>query len=287
MAVSELSSTLTRVELTLADVPAGLALSDAAGWNQTADDWAVFIEHGHTVGLRTSDGRIVATAAALPYEGEFGWVAMVLVATAFRHQGFATRLMDECVRTLQQCNVTPVLDATPAGAQVYRRIGFVAGFELERWDRGLADAEDLAATSADLRRAGADDLDAIVRLDAAANRVGRRFLLEAFLRRPDTRAWIAREASGFVIARRGRRATQVGPLVAESPAQAMTLLAAVLADVAGPVFLDVPTRWTQMAAWLEQRGFKRQRGFVRMALGAADVLACSERLFVLAGPEFG
>ena len=287
MAVSELSATLTRVELTLADVPAGLALSDAAGWNQTADDWAVFIEHGHTVGLRTKDGQIVATAAALPYEGDLGWIAMVLVAIEFRHRGLATQLIDECVRALQQGNVTPVLDATPAGAQVYRRIGFVSGFELERWERGLADAEDLPPSSADLRRAGAEDLDTIVRLDAAANRVGRRFLLEAFLRRPDSRAWIARDANGFVLARRGRRATQIGPLVAEGPDREMALLGAALADIAGPVFLDVPTRWTQIASWLEQCGFKRQRGFVRMALGAADVLSGDDRLFVLAGPEFG
>ena len=38
----------------------------------------------------------------------------------------------------------PVLDATPAGAEVYRRSGFVAGFAFERWQGELAPADGAA-----------------------------------------------------------------------------------------------------------------------------------------------
>ena len=60
-----------------------------------------------------------------------------------------------------------------------------------------------------------------------------------------------------------------------------------LADLRGPVFLDVPERWTALTAWLQHNGFVRQRGFARMALGAAPIAAVHPRLFVVAGPEFG
>ena len=59
------SESLSLGTLTPADVAGGLALSSGAGWNQTADDWAFFIEHGHAIGFRTASGTVVATAAAI------------------------------------------------------------------------------------------------------------------------------------------------------------------------------------------------------------------------------
>src|SRR5688572_17770698 len=87
--------------LTERDIDAGLALSDAAGWNQTGDDWALFIRHGRAIGLRDAEGRCVATAAALPYGSDRGWISMVLVADGWRHRGLATRLLDDCVAHLR------------------------------------------------------------------------------------------------------------------------------------------------------------------------------------------
>jgi GNAT superfamily N-acetyltransferase len=285
MAVSE-PPALASTTLTAADVPAALALSDAAGWNQTAEDWGLFVARGHAIGLRAADAALAATATALPYDGGLGWISMVLVRPDVRHRGLATRLIDDCVRFLQGVAATPVLDATPAGAEVYRRIGFVPGFALERWQRGARLPSGLPGDAA-VRSAGLADLDVIVALDRDANRLGRHFLLEAFLRRRGTRAWLQREGGGFVLARVGRRAVQLGPLVAADAAGALALLATALAAEHGPVFLDVPTRWSAVTRWLQGQGFERQRGFVRMALGSAEVLAASDRLFVLAGPEFG
>ncbi len=138
-----------------------------------------------------------------------------------------------------------------------------------------------------VRAAGARDLDAIAALDQSAHGLGRRSLLRSFLVRGDTRAWMPADGSGFVIVRAGSRATQIGPLVARDVVGAIALLAAALHAVVGPIFLDVPRRWAELAAWLEGSAFSRQRPYVRMVLGSAAVPACGERMFVLAGPEFG
>jgi GNAT superfamily N-acetyltransferase len=276
--------------LTQADAAGGLALSAAAGWNQTADDWALFIARGCTCGFRDpDDGRLVATAAALPYEGGLGWISMVLVAPAHRHRGLATRLMERTIHALQHDGITPVLDATPAGAPVYRRLGFEPGFELERWEgEGGSREGDVAESAAPAARpATPADREAIVALDSAATGLGRGWLLKAFLSRPATRAWVSGGGDGFVLTRAGHRAAQLGPLVAPDASSALALLRAALAATRGPVFLDVPTQWSALTAWLERRGFRRQRPFVRMALGLAQTLAVPPRLYVLAGPEFG
>lgn len=283
------SEALTLVVLGPDDAPDGLALSDAAGWNQTAEDWRFFVRQGRVFGLRASDNRrLVATAAALPYGkgvgngvgGGIGWISMVLVATEWRHQGLATSLMGHCIAHLRALGATPVLDATPAGQPAYAKLGFEAGFALSRWEGALAQVSATHVTNA-------VDAAAIARLDAQANGFDRSALLADFLQRPGTRAPTAADGNGFVLARQGRRATQVGPLVAGDEASALSLLQTAFAELSGPVFLDVPERWTTVTAWLERKGFARQRSFARMALGPAAIASVHDRLFVVAGPEFG
>ena len=287
------TAALRLARLTEPDIDAGLALSDAAGWNQTSDDWALFIRHGRTIGLRDAAGRWVATAAALPYGRDRGWISMVLVDAAWRHRGLASRLLDESVAHLRAEGIVPVLDATPAGAAVYRRLGFVPGFEIDRWERpALAAGSATPATSPAVMTADLADLDTLLALDRAATGLDRRFLLSSFLSRPGTQAWRADDGRGFVIARAGRRAVQIGPLVAGDVGQAAALLDVAIADATArdasqAIFLDLPRAHRPLADRLERQGFARQRPFVRMALGASEAPRLGTGMFVLAGPEFG
>jgi hypothetical protein len=149
----------------------------------------------------------------------------------------------------------------------------------------------LAPSAGAVRAADSNDLDAIAALDRASSGLERRFLLESFLSRPGTRAWLSGSGRGFVVAREGRRATQIGPLVAGSESEAIDLLATAVAAgraAAGrDVFLDVPRGRRSVQHWLEAHGFVRQRPFVRMSLGAAQAPTLAASAFVLAGPEFG
>ena len=151
----------------------------------------------------------------------------------------------------------------------------------------LADTASIGAP----RPASLADLDALLAFDRAATGLDRRFLLAGFLSRPETRAWQAADGRGFVIARAGRRATQVGPLVASDAGQALALLDTALAAAAGdagrPIFLDLPRAHRPLADRLERLGFARQRPFVRMSLGATEAPRLGTGMFVLAGPEFG
>jgi GNAT superfamily N-acetyltransferase len=244
-------------------------------------------------GCRAPDGTLVATAAALPYgtvtTPRAGWVSMVLVAREWQHRGLATLLMQRCIDVLRQAGIVPVLDATPAGEPVYARLGFTRGLNAARWEADLpaglrASADEAVAVAVDAPMA-VTNTDAFKPLDAVANGLGRDFLLDSFLAREGSCAWLSADGEGFVILRPGQRAMQLGPLVARNAAQAVQLLATALSQVRGRVFLDVLSRWPAVTQWLQAHGFVQQRPFVRMALGAMPV--ASDRLFVLAGPEFG
>ena len=90
--MASIEDTLSTEVLALAQVSAALELSAEAGWNQTIEDWKIFLAHGRVTGVFATNRRLVATAATLPY-ARFGYIAMVLVTAAFRHRGIATRLL--------------------------------------------------------------------------------------------------------------------------------------------------------------------------------------------------
>jgi GNAT superfamily N-acetyltransferase len=275
MAVSD---DLAIAELGLADIDGGMVLSTEAGWNQTADDWRHFIESGRTIGVRDGDGRLVASAAALPYDGPFGFVGMVLVTENWRRRGIATRLVDRCVETLEQRGLVPVLDATAAGEEVYRKQGFVPQFRFDRW-QGNAGGNDAPG--------GKVDVETIADLDAAVFGAARPALMKDFLVRDGTQALLADGDEGFALVRRGKRAWQMGPVVATDEKAALPLVQRLMRAIDGLVFIDVPQRWRAIGDWLRQQGFSIQRSFARMALRRGETFGDPSRLFAVAGPEFG
>src|SRR6185436_8640561 len=106
------------------------ALVAEAGWNQVAADWRIFLDFGTAYAVR-SGGRVIATAATLPY-GRCAWISMVLVSAGHRRQGLATRLLHRCISDIEASGLVPVLDATPAGAKVYAPLGFEAAWGFTR-----------------------------------------------------------------------------------------------------------------------------------------------------------
>jgi GNAT superfamily N-acetyltransferase len=272
---------LAQAPLTAADIPRALTLSAKVGWNQTAGDWRLFVDRAQTTGLFDAEAGLVATAVALPYDNGFGWISMVIVDPAWRRRGLARRLMGECVEVLRREHRTALLDATPAGALVYRDLGFAELATMERWEGegGTGEARGGAV------RLGPNDLDRLIAADETAFGSPRRFLLDDFLRREGTLAWAYDDS--YLVMRSGHRAMQVGPLVSSSDEAARVLLATAVAAARGKVFLDLFTPWGDLAALLEACGFARQRPFLRMALDRPTLPGDPRRLAIAAGPEFG
>lgn len=263
-----------------ADIEDALLLSDEARWNQTADDWKIFTDRGECYGARAG-GRLVASAAILPYSGSgFGWISMVLVTADWRRRGLASRLMNRCIEAMRARGYASMLDATPEGALVYGQLGFRTKCGMVRW-RGAGLRPETSSTQAGRPAQRAD----IVAGDLAAFGGDRGFLIGNFLDRPGTRAF--GDARNFVVLRKGRRAIQIGPLVAQDAANARALLAAALADSSGPVILDVLDAGTALGPVLTKHGFEAFRTFERMVLDSDALPGAPPTLMAAAGPEFG
>jgi GNAT superfamily N-acetyltransferase len=269
-------------ELSRADAPAGLALSDEAGWNQTIEDWRYFLQHGTVFGMHEAAGRVIATAALLP-SPPVTWISMVLVTASWRRRGLANALMTRCIDTARARDLEAWLDATPAGAGVYSPMGFAeTGTSLARLRRTSDPASSTAmrgSLDASLRR--------LFDADRQAMGFDRSELIRNFAERTGSRVHETDNAAGLV--RAGRKARQIGPLYAANENGAIALLDRILTEEAGSLLIDLSAGHAGVRDFLLSRGFVFERPFSRMRLGAGTRTAARgcAGLIAVAGPEFG
>jgi GNAT superfamily N-acetyltransferase len=267
------------------------ALVRDARWNQLAADWRIFLKLGRVYAIPTDDGRIVATTATLPYDGRFAWISMVLVAPDYRRRGLATRLMQQAMRELAAAKLVPVLDATPDGREVYRRLGFEDAWGFQRLIRRERQSASAPAPAGIIVRPITDaDWQAVGAYDAAAFGAERGAVLAGLRGRlpaADLVAMRADELVGFLLGRDGRLAAHLGPLIAEDDAIARALVARALEGIDGPLFVDLADSKTDLRRFLDAHGFAAVRPFTRMLYGAAARFDDPARTFAVLGPEFG
>lgn len=258
------------------DLPALQALVEAAGWNQVAADWRLFLGIGRVWCIRDDAGRVIASAALLPYPPATAWISMVLTAPEARGLGHGTRLFAHAVAAAETLGLAPQLDATPAGQPIYAAAGFRPLFGLSRWRR----------TGAPPRVAAGSPIDqnAAVMWDRQSLGFTRPEIIEALTARGPARA----TADGMIMSRDGRKALQLGPIIADQNAKAIRLLDALLEQL-GPdaeIVVDALDEHGGMAARLADAGFVLERPFTRMAKGAVPN-GDRALLFAVAGPELG
>jgi len=278
--------------MTASDVPAAMRLKEAAGWNQIPQDWLGYLElepSGCFVGLVGDE--VVASGTALAYDSKFGWIGMILVDPEHRRRGYATRMMETCLAYLEgkRC-LTQRLDATEAGAQVYQKFGFAQEAIVERWVRQAGAT--LPALEGDIQTSPIPDrqIAEISSWDAEAFGASRQELLAWYARNkaPALLAINCGNPLGYVMGRVGSSAYQIGPLVAEDIQVASRLAVDFLSVIPSrSVIADVSRDNPAAIELLERLGFTPSRRLLRMYRGKYPPPGRKDRVYFLAGFEFG
>jgi len=273
--------------MTADDIDFGMHLSAQAGWNQTRVDWLRTLDlEPEGCFVAEFDGRRAGTTTICRFDS-IAWIAMVLVEKSLRGRGIGTRLVGHALEHLDAHGLPTVrLDATPLGRPIYRRLGFVEEYDLARLEGtspGGSSNDSIVPVTAEL-------IGAVIDLDRRITGTHRRRLLgRLWNERPDAaRAYVADgEALGYVMFRRGTRATQIGPLGAMRPEVGAALGDWALGQCTGqPVFIDVPCENTPATQWATDRDLAPQRNLARMVRGR-PVHDHPEQLWASFGPEKG
>ena len=261
------------------DAPAGLLLSTEAHWNQNEADWRFFLGQATVFGVRDNH-ELIASAALLPYSSGNAWISMVLVTENWRRRGLATRLVDACLAAAAEQNLTPWLDATPAGATVYGPLGFKPTLQLRRLR--LENAMSTKAEAPPSLSACAPE-DFIAR-DRRAMGFDRVALLTELGGRSGSR--LVSSGGALALVRDGRKARHIGPLLANGPDEALALVNEIVRSQNGPLLIDAVYEQEEFLNGLTRSGWKIERPFQRMRFGRAAT-SSAELPFAVAGPEYG
>jgi GNAT superfamily N-acetyltransferase len=264
-----------------ADIPAAMRLKEAAGWNQSEQDWATVLDlEPEGCFAIESGGELAATATAVCYGSELAWIGMVLTAPEFRGRGLARRLMEHALGFLREREVAWIkLDATDMGRPLYRKLGFEDECPIERWSG--AGAQGGSGT-----RPTGFELDAA--LDRQAFGADRTKLLGRLAQGEAESI----PGEGYAMGRPGTMGVYFGPAVARTTEAARTLLGSFLARHAGEtVFWDLLPENHNARQLAQEFGFTPVRSLWRMSLAGASghrPLAHDDSLvYAIAGFEVG
>ena len=267
------------------DIPAGLALCRASGWNQLTADWEIFLRLSPE-GCRVciEDDKVVGTVTTVPYEDHFSWIGMVLVDPAKRRSGIGMSLLHEALNVLRDVNLVK-LDATPAGREVYTKLDFVDEYQLSRMI--APSAPQSTVTSA--RLVAGTDLPEVIQLDREVFGADRRPLLESMLAAGPELTFVTKVVSGrgYCFGRKGHDFTHIGPVIATDIAAAKSVFSAAMSNCQGPVITDALHHTPGWIAWLSSIGFSEQRRLTRMYRGVNSWPGLPQQQFSILGPEFG
>lgn len=271
-----------------ADIGTGLALCRAARWNQLQRDWELFLQlspNGCRVAV--NEERLIGTVSTMRYQDHFSWIGMVLVDVALRRQGIGSQLLGESLAVLRD-EETIKLDATPAGREVYLKLGFIDEYGLSRMET-VVSGQGLMESSARLLTAA--DWPAILEWDANVFGADRHTILEWLQKGAPEYAWVVEaqgQMTGYCFGRHGHAFEQLGPIIANDLSTAQHLVSACLREQMGSSFiLDALHHNPAWLAWLEGIGFTEQRPFIRMYRGSNRYPGLPTKQFAILGPEFG
>ncbi|MGK9171156.1 GNAT family N-acetyltransferase [Inquilinus limosus] len=228
-----------------------------------------------------ADGALCAGAAVVDY-GRVAYLGIVGTDPAAQGRGFGRRIVEAALAPVPADRVI-LLDASPSGAPLYEKLGFVdvdASVVLEA--PGPVEAPPVPG----LASIAAGDLPAVVAYDAAVFGADRATgLTELFREHPDG---VVCRRDGRVVGYGLRHPDRIGPVLAENQETAAALVAALSALApAGPMTITVPSSHAAMLDHLRSRGVPELRRLRHMRRGGDRHPSDRGRIAVMASFHLG
>ncbi|WP_407112939.1 GNAT family N-acetyltransferase [Bradyrhizobium sp. LMG 9283] len=261
-----------------------LKLSQEMSWPYRFEDWDFALQLGRGFVLQRA-GVVIGTAAWWPYGETHASAGMIIIAKAAQGRGYGARLMDALLASAHPRTVA--LNSTPEGIMLYRRRGFIP-IGIIHQHQGIPKEHYEAPQWGLVRAMAMSDFEAITRLDREATGLERQRLLDRLVQSGEGYV-LQRDGTprGYAISRLFGRGHVIGPVVAESPADARALIEAALAHV-GRVFVRIDTSASsQLGEWLDGIGLQQVGDATTMILGAQPRSTGPARAFAIPNQSFG
>jgi ribosomal protein S18 acetylase RimI-like enzyme len=220
------------------------------GWNPGIYDLEAFYAadpNGYLIG--ELNGEPIATISVVAYDDTFGFLGFYIVKPEFRGKGYGYKLWQEGMRYLGQRNIG--LDGVVAQQDNYQKSGFRFAYRNIRYE-GIAENNKQGQTLP-LKEIPFDE---ILEYDTTIFPVQREPFLKEWLSQPEsfTRATINNnKLTGYGMLRKCRTGYKIGPLFADTPSLAETLLVDLTANIPGEKYYYDPPEINKAAVELARK----------------------------------
>ena len=245
------------------------ALSLSVGWPHRAEDWQFVRESGQGLVALDEIGRVLGSAMWFTHGADFATVGMVITSPRLQTLGAGQWLMKRVFDKVAGRDLR--LNATRAARRLYLSLDFQPEKTVYQC-QGIARAQTMIGaenTQGDIRSLVASDIAAVIALDAAGFGVRRAALIEKlFAHSAGYGLFKGDTLNAFALCRPFGRGHVVGPVVAESDADAVAIVRPHVADHSGS-FLRIDTHMDQgeFAAFLSHSGMPVFDTVLTMSLG--------------------
>jgi len=256
-----------------ADLAAALGWARDEGWNPGLDDVGPFQAQDPSGFLMGWLGTVrIGSISVVKYGPDFAFLGLFIVHPAHRRKGYGKAIWDAGIASAEGRTIG--LDGVPAQQDNYRKAGFADAYGNTRWGGQL---RGLVAARSYVRPVTADDYTVVAAFDRRHTAGPRDQFLRAWLAPSPTRQtegyFEDGQLRGYGTIRRCVTGWKIGPLFAETPTIAETLLSTLVTPAGtDPLFIDVPAPNSAAVEMVKRLGFTPAFETARMYLGPAPTL---------------
>lgn len=278
------------VELNGSDTKGLVDLSASVAWDYDEAEVGTLFSSSHKIfGHKNPDGKLVSSAAIIPYDHKLAWIGMVIVHSNYRGLGLGKEVMQKCMEYASDRSI--LLIATADGQPLYEKLGFTVVDSVHKYfcdkyvPQKLANISDIS-----IEAYKEEQLEDVIELDGAAFGEKRSIFLRNRIQQSHQCLVVKDENSriiGFGLSVLGPVNLTLGPVVAPNTRMAELIIDRLACDHKGKLRVDVPSGKENLMASLEQSGFVKVNNPPVMAIHTSEMPPRNHTLFTIASQAYG
>jgi ribosomal protein S18 acetylase RimI-like enzyme len=281
---------LRLVEFDRNDIPGIIDLSTLVNWDYDKYEIGTVMSSGKIFGHKNSEGKIVSSAAIIPYDNNLASIGMVIVNKDFRGLGLGKEATQQCLDFVSS-DTSIMLIATEEGKPLYEKMGFSIVDSVHKY---LCDTytavKPLKNNGVSIDEFNERDFTEILNIDKAAFGDKRSNFLHNRINQ-SKQCLVVKDNKGNIIGYGisilGPINLLLGPIVAPDFQTAVLLLDRLAFRHQGKLRIDVPSGNEDFMLFLEQSGFKKVSNPPIMITNSVKMPHRNKTLFGVAAQIFG
>ncbi|MGA4722209.1 GNAT family N-acetyltransferase [Fictibacillus nanhaiensis] len=267
-----------------------IELSESVGWDYDEQEIHTILSSGCIYGHKNRDGRIVSSAAIIPYDTNIASIGMVIVSPDYRGLGLGKEVTQTCIDRVST-DTSIMLISTEEGKPLYERLGFktvdvIHKFLCEKFIPNLHDS----TKGFTIEYYQTADFHKVKELDSAAFGDQRSTFLLNRIKQCKQCVVVKNqyhEIIGFGLSIQGPINLILGPIVAPNDYIAASIVNALASNHGGNLRIDVPSGHSEFMTFLDTCGFKKVNEPPIMIKNSATMPKRNKELFGISAQVFG